>query len=78
MTSAPPRTGDPGRELELMLLALVAVALGPLALVAGAALAALARSRPRRWLWAAAPRSAGAAFLLYPSTRRQAATSSRV
>jgi hypothetical protein len=53
-----------------MLLALLAVMLGPFALAAGAALAALARSRPRLWLWLAAPPSAGAAFLLYPFTRR--------
>jgi Cdc6-like AAA superfamily ATPase len=70
MTSAPSPTGDPGRELELMLLALLAIVLGPFALAAGAALAALARSRPRLWLWLVAPASAGGAFLLYPFTRR--------
>jgi hypothetical protein len=67
----PARTRDDGRELELLLLALAAFALGPCTLAAGLALAALMRGRPRVLLFVCALPSAAGGFLLLPFTEHR-------
>ena len=67
-TSGPP--GGDGRELGLVLLALAAVALGPLALTIGLVLAVVAESPRRWWLWLSALAGLPAGYLLWPSTHR--------
>src|SRR5207253_811167 len=60
------------RELEAVLAAAAIVVIGPFALTAGAALAALATSWRRLWLWSLALPSFAAAIALWPFTRRHA------
>ena len=47
----PPRPDGSGIELDTLALAFLAIALGPFAPLAAAALAALVRSRRNPWLW---------------------------
>src|SRR5207249_1644870 len=69
VNSVEPAPSSGTRELEAVLLACAVVIVGPLALAAGALLAALAETRRRLWLLLAAGPSGGATFLLWPFIR---------
>ena len=63
MRDAPPNESG-GREVEVVMVALLALTIGPFTFAAALLLAMLATSRSRLWLWAAAvPGGAGAFFL---------------
>jgi hypothetical protein len=63
----PPSSGT--RELEAVLVAFAVVVIGPLALAAGALLAALTETRRRLWLLVLAVPSSAATFVLWPFIR---------
>lgn len=72
MSSPLPRRPDgSGIELDALVLVFVAVALGPFAPLAAAALTALVRSRRNPWLWLTCLPGSGGALLLWPFARRR-------
>ena len=65
------RPDGSGVELDTVALVFLAVALGPFAAPAAAALAALVRSRRNPWLWLSCLPGGGGALLLWPFARRR-------